>query len=299
MNIFYVKSQKYIFQYYLKILFAVFISIQIILLNGCTTTKKHHRYPSGADHAPNFNIDINSIPNAVPKVEPINKYCNRPYTVNGHMYNVLKSSKGYNQTGIASWYGMKFHKQRTSNGEIYDVAGMTAASKVLPLPTYVKVTNLQNHKAVIVKVNDRGPFRENRVIDLSYVAAAKLGMLPTGTALVDVKAIDPTIPEETIISKSSATLPAVCIPEVSDKHIPLHPQIYMQIGAFRVESNADKLQKKIKQYTQYPIVIKRAEKNNLPLYRVQIGPIPTVDSTDNLHDILEKSGLGEPVTVIQ
>jgi rare lipoprotein A len=194
---------------------------------------------------------------------------------------------------------MKFDKQRTSNGEVYDVAGMTAASKVLPLPTYVKVTNLQNHRTIIVKVNDRGPFHENRVIDLSYVGAAKLGMLPTGTALVDVKAIDPSNSEETTVSQTSSALPAACAPATSDSGIPRNPQIYMQIGAFRVESNANNLQKKIKQYTQYPVIIKHIEKNNAALYRVQIGPIPTVDSTDNLHDIIEKSGLGEPVTVIQ
>jgi rare lipoprotein A len=260
-----------------KIFFILLIFLQIIFLNGCTTTsKRHHRYPSGADHAPNFNIDINSIPNAVPKVEPLGKRCNRPYTVNGHTYTVLKSSKGYHQTGIASWYGMKFDKQRTSNGEVYDVAGMTAASKVLPWP-----------------------FHENRVIDLSYVGAAKLGMLPTGTALVDVKAIDPSNSEETTVSQTSSALPAACAPATSDSGIPRNPQIYMQIGAFRVESNANNLQKKIKQYTQYPVIIKHIEKNNAALYRVQIGPIPTVDSTDNLHDIIEKSGLGEPVTVIQ
>lgn len=269
----------------------------LLLLNGCSTSTRHHRYPAGRDHAPDFDIDISKIPNAVPKVEPRSKYGNPAvYTVNGHTYKVLKSSLGYEQTGIASWYGMKFYKQRTSSGEPYDVAAMTAASKVLPLPTYVKVTNLQNHRAVIVKVNDRGPFHENRVIDLSYVAAAKLGVLPTGTALVDVKAINPAQPETLSEPENK---PEACLPETQAvSNVSSHPQIYMQIGAFRVESNANKLQQKIKKYTPYPVVITQADKNQLHLYKVQIGPIPDVDNTDNLHSLLEQSGLGEPMTVI-
>jgi len=273
--------------HYFSIIFCIFI----LSLTGCATT--HHRYRDKNDSAPRYNIDISKIPNAVPKKEPYSKYGNynfTSYVVLGKRYHVLSSSKGYDETGIASWYGMKFDKFRTSSGELYSVEGMSAASKTLPLPTYVQVTNLKNDKQVIVKVNDRGPFHENRIIDLSYVAAAKLGMLPTGTALVRVKAIDVDHPES-IASVEEAPVPQPLIAG--------HPQIYLQLGAFRVESNAERLEEKVKEKTKYPVRVQIADKDHAPLYRVQIGPIPDVDNTDALHDELENAGLGEPMTVIQ
>lgn len=155
------------------------------LITGCAFMR--HK-----DGPPNYYVDVSKIPNAVPKVEPPAKYGNlRTYTVFGKRYYTLKSSRGYRAVGTASWYGTQFHRLRTSSGEPYNMLGMTAAHKTLPLPTYVEVTNLKNHRKVIVKVNDRGPFSSNRIIDLSYVAAKKLGMLGHGTAKVEVKAIDP------------------------------------------------------------------------------------------------------------
>ncbi len=143
------------------------------------------------DGPPDFYVDETKIPNAVPTYQPISKYGNMPsYVVKGHRYYVLRSSRGYNRVGIASWYGTLFHRKLTSDHERYNMLGMTAASCTLPLPTYVLVTNLHNHRKVIVKVNDRGPFRRDRLIDLSYVAAKKLHMLGRGTALVRVQAID-------------------------------------------------------------------------------------------------------------
>ena len=143
------------------------------------------------DGPPDFYVDETKIPNAVPKTEPLAKYGNMPfYYVNGKRYYVMKSSRHYQATGTASWYGTKFHAHRTSSGERYNMLGMTAAHKTLPLPTYLEVTNLRNNRQVIVKVNDRGPFSGNRLIDLSYVAAKKLGMIGHGTTLVHVRAID-------------------------------------------------------------------------------------------------------------
>ncbi len=134
----------------------------------------------------------NANPNTVPKTQPLNKYRNPySYKVGGHRYYVMKSAQGYDQTGYASWYGTKFHGHHTSNHERYDMYSMTAASTTLPIPTYVRVTNLRNNRTVIVKVNDRGPFRSNRIIDLSYAAAVKLGYASSGTALVRVTAINP------------------------------------------------------------------------------------------------------------
>lgn len=156
----------------------------LLTLSACSTVRR--------DGPPNYNVDVSRIPDASPKVEPLSKYGNlASYRVFGKQYHVMKSSKDYEEQGIASWYGTKFHAQRTSNGERYNMLAMTAAHKSLPLPTYVQVTNLKNGRKVIVRVNDRGPFEGNRVIDLSYVAAKKLGMLGHGTAYVDVKAIDP------------------------------------------------------------------------------------------------------------
>ena len=294
----------------LKNIFIAFVFLgELLLLSSCSSVSSYHYHHKG-DYAPDFNIDISAIHDAVPKAEPLSKYGNpKSYFVNGEKYYVLKSAAGYDQTGIASWYGMKFYKQRTSSGEPYNVASMTAASKVLPLPTYVSVTNLKNHKHIIVKVNDRGPFHVNRIIDLSYVAAAKLDVLPTGTALVEVKAIDPRhyTPEtaetsyispqacEEKISENSASQQ----PTIQNKNISHNPQIYLQIGAFHSEHNASELKEHIKKYTRYNIAIKSGEKNNLPIYRVQIGPIPDVDSTDNLQAILRASNLGKPITIIQ
>jgi len=126
-------------------------------------------------------------------MEPLSKSGNMDhYTVRGKRYNVMKSSKNYEAVGTASWYGTLFHARNTSSGDPYDMLSMTAAHKTLPLPTYVEVTNLNNHRTIIVKVNDRGPFESNRLIDLSYVAAKKLGILGHGTASVKIKAIDPS-----------------------------------------------------------------------------------------------------------
>lgn len=261
----------------------IFLLFLVLQLTGCSTT--HHRYTSDADGAPTENIDVSKIPDAVPKAEPFSRYGNpKSYVVLGQRYYVLKTYQGYDQTGIASWYGTKFHAQRTSSGEPYDLATMTAAHKTLPIPCYVRVTNLQNNHSVIVKVNDRGPFHENRIIDLSYVAAKKLGVTAKGTALVRVTAIDPHHPQDT---------PA---PEklISDK-----PQIYMQIGAFAIKENADNLAKQIKHYTSNPIVIKPGILNAKNIYRVQIGPIPSVDKSDSLTAALQQANLGKPITVIQ
>lgn len=156
----------------------------MLLLTSCSHVRK--------DGPPNFYVDETKVPDAVPKVEPLSKNGNmRYYHVFGKRYYTMRNSKNYKAVGTASWYGTKFHSRHTSSGERYDMLAMTAAHKTLPLPTYVEVTNLRNHRKVIVKVNDRGPFESNRLIDLSYVAAKKLGMLGHGTTKVQIRAIDP------------------------------------------------------------------------------------------------------------
>ena len=160
-----------------------------LLTGGCAT-----RSPTDAS-VQRRDIDPDSVPDAVAQVEPYSKYGNPPtYEVFGRRYSVLPSSKGFVQTGTASWYGEDFHGKRASNGETYDMFAMTAAHKELPLPTYARVTNLENGHSIVVKINDRGPFVGNRVIDLSWVAAAKLRLVTKGTGLVEVRAIDPLDP---------------------------------------------------------------------------------------------------------
>ncbi len=171
------------YRYSLRLLCSLLI-LSSLLLTGCMTTYRK-------DGPPPFPVDETRVPNAVPKKEKPSRIGNKPYTVKGKQYFVMKSSKNFVQIGTASWYGTLFHNQRTSNGERYDMLGMTAAHKTLPLPTYVQVKNLENGRKIIVKVNDRGPFKPNRIIDLSYVAAKKLQMTGRGTALVEIRAIDP------------------------------------------------------------------------------------------------------------
>lgn len=161
------------------------LSLLMILVSSCSHVRK-------GDGPPNFYVDESRVHNAVPKDEPLSRYGNHSsYRVKGKHYKVMKSSKNYEAVGIASWYGTMFHSRRTSSGERYNMLAMTAAHKTLPLPTYVRVTNLSNHREIIVKVNDRGPFKPGRIIDLSYVAAKKLGMMGRGTARVKVTAINP------------------------------------------------------------------------------------------------------------
>jgi rare lipoprotein A (peptidoglycan hydrolase) len=153
------------------------------------------RYGSKNDSVPTEMPDFSKIPEPVPKNEPRSLYGNKsPYSVLGQTYNVLPTPKGYVERGIASFYGNKFHGYKTSNLEEYDMYQFSAAHKTLPLPSYARVTNLENGKSVIVRINDRGPFHENRIIDLSFAAAVKIGVWPSGTGLVEVRAIDPSDP---------------------------------------------------------------------------------------------------------
>lgn len=163
----------------------------ILQLSGCCFINKPTH-----DGAPDFDFDASKIPDAIPKYEPLNPTCNSDYRVDGHHYHVLKNDIGYHKRGIASWYGTLFHKNYTSTGDRFNLYGMTAASTTLPLPTYVKVTNLDNGKQVVVRVNDRGPFRKGRILDLSYAAAKKLGYAAIGTAHVDVVAINFKAPKK-------------------------------------------------------------------------------------------------------
>ena len=175
-----------------KALFFAFLPLALLAC-GVMSGLDWHKSPVSRDGAPNKVLRDCEIDIPIPRLEPKSRGGNRPtYTVHGKTYRVLDSSDGFVERGVASWYGTAFHGNLTSNGERYDMYAMTAAHKHLPLPTYVEVRNLDNNRRVIVRVNDRGPFIVGRVIDLSYAAATKIGMLDRGTARVEVRAIDPS-----------------------------------------------------------------------------------------------------------
>lgn len=235
------------------------------LLSSCSHLKRH-------DGPPNFYVDETKIPNAVPKPEPLAKLGNMPsYRVFGKRYYTLKSSHNFEQVGTASWYGTMFHEHRTSSGEPYDMLAMTAAHKTLPLPTYVEVTNLKNKRKIIVKVNDRGPFESNRIIDLSYVAAKKLGMLGHGTAPVKIKAIDPyrygnNIQLATHHQHHSRPDDGFYLDTESSNQ-----KLYLQVGAYRARANAEKMQHHLSTLVSAPVHVSHPI-NGSSLYRVQVGP---------------------------
>ncbi|MEX2523517.1 MAG: septal ring lytic transglycosylase RlpA family protein [Gammaproteobacteria bacterium] len=215
-------------------------------------------------------------------MEQRSKYGNPvSYEVFDKRYYVMNSSKDYVERGIASWYGRKFHGRRTSSGETYDMYAMTAAHKELPLPTYVEVTNLENGRRVIVKVNDRGPFHDNRIIDLSYTAAAKLDIIGTGTGLVEVRAIDPrSRPEE-----------GSTIRVAEDKRISPQNGFYIQVGAFSDLINAVNLRNRLSSISTGDIHISEVVVEGSLVHRVRIGPIDDVEVADNIVAELGRYGV--------
>lgn len=234
------------------------------------------------DGAPHYHVDISKIHSPVPHYLPKSKYGNPDYyTVNGKRYHVLKSARGYDKRGIASWYGTKFNGKLTSTREPYNLLGMTAASPDLPIPCFARVTNLENGKQIIVKVNDRGPFAANRIMDLSYVAAKKLGYENRGTALVEVTSIDMPNP----LRKTQ---------QLFAHH---HPQLYLQVGAFEYANNAQHLESELRRVTARNIRIIHSNPH-AKFYRVQIGPLTTVAESDQLQQRIAHAGLGHAITVI-
>jgi rare lipoprotein A len=244
---------------------------------------------------------------AVPRVEPRSRYGNPPfYDVFGKRYYVLASSTGYVERGVASWYGPGFHKVRTSTGEAYDMYGMTAAHKTLPLPAYVRVTNLQNGRSIVVRVNDRGPFVGNRIIDLSYTAAAKLDMLRDGTAMVEVRVIEPEAEPETpsLITAAAAAVtgtttaqaapaPASSAPATSGWTPLAGAPLFVQAGAFADPANAERLAAKLRDQSFSNVFVREDDVAGRHLYRVRIGPVPDVPAFDRIVGALEQAGVSD------
>lgn len=233
-------------------------------------------------------------PDPVPRSEPRSAYGNGPiYAVNGHSYQVLDSSFGYRETGVASWYGRKFHGRLTSNKEPYDMYAMTAAHKSLPLPTYVTVRNLRNNKSVIVRVNDRGPFVHNRIIDVSYAAARKLDMIGTGTSLVEVTAIsfDEPAARQSFVAAPVAERPEPPKPATSPPE--RDSTVYVQVGAFGDAENARRRYALLRGGGIGDAFVLEDNSVTPALYRIRIGPIDDVSQYDTLVNQLRDLGILE------
>ncbi len=259
------------------------------------------------DGGPGRDFDVSHIANAIPRFEPRTLAGNsNPYTVLGETYHLVDDTQGFRQEGIASWYGTKFHGRRTANGEIYDMYGMTAAHKTLPIPSYVRVTNRNNGKSVIVRINDRGPFHGGRIIDLTYTGAKKLGFLAQGTAPVIVEYIPMGEPGPIIASAPSVGQTATdgAIGGDAKAPAPENPAGYavpentfLQVGAFGSEPAARALQARLSQLTDYPIVLNTAAHDDL--VRVRIGPFQNNLDLMALRQKLLDAELSEPHVVYE
>jgi rare lipoprotein A len=237
------------------------------------------RYQHARDGAPPIPIDPADVHDAIPRPDPILSVGNSsPYTVDGVTYQVLGNHKGYKVTGTASWYGAKFHGHETSNGEIYNLYLASAAHKTLPIPCYARVTNLGNGKSVIVRVNDRGPFHSDRVIDLSYGAAVKLGYMEQGTAQVQVEVLD--------------------VAGVDDRRGSVAGDYrYLQLGAYSSETSALRLQGILQELLAPPVFVSEVQSGQNLLYRVRIGPMAGAGEIQAVQEQLRLAGYegGQPL----
>lgn len=217
-----------------------------------------------------------------------------PYTVNGRSYRVMQTEEGFQQTGLASWYGEKFHGHQTSNGEIFDMYQVSAAHTGLPIPSFVRVTNLENQRSIVVRVNDRGPFHNDRVIDLSYAAAYKLGFSNQGTALVHIEAIVPS--QNVILAANTATNPAT---SVTASAAAAAGDRYLQAGAFSDLRAAQRLSDRLRDLTSRPVFIRsiQAADTSQQLHRVRVGPISDPSEIERISDLMQSANLGQPYVV--
>lgn len=308
----------------------------LVVLAACSSSTKPSKSSGSAsnsyarpdrDGAPWWDVDVSKIPDAVPTPHygPVKA---NPYTVMGQTYYPIPSATGYRVEGTASWYGTKFHGQATANGENYDLYGMSAAHKTLPLPCYVRVTNLDNGKTVILRVNDRGPFYSDRVIDLSFAAARKLGYAERGVARVRVEGIDPVqwwaakgqpVPSplasgtnSVSVVKATAQPVEVYTPPLEQHAAPVLPVqlaspsalqgttvgsaggFFIQVGAFANPDAAELLKDRLSNTVSAPVFISSVVQRDVILHRVRLGPVASVAEAEQLEQSVRLARLGEP-----
>ena len=283
-----------------KICFFIFILISI--LTGCasvpsfknesvsTPSKKGGGYyldDGPGDHPPE---NMDAIPDATPRVEPFNARANQPYIALDNKYTPMTSFYPYKERGIASWYGKRYHGKKTSIGEYYDMYSMTGAHTILPIPCYVRVTNTENGKSVIVRINDRGPFKKDRLIDLSFAAAYKLRLSDKGSGPVEVELIDPR--QFNALKKTSDVITEkikekeVIPTQVKSEENSTNEPLYIQAGAFKNEKNADLLLKQLidMKLENTPPFKKQFSED---LFHVLIGPFNSKDEANNIADLIK------------
>jgi rare lipoprotein A len=287
------------------------LPVMVVFLTACASTSPPQnntgsgRYQMANDSPELEPIDLSAVEPVVPVPVQRTLAGNKsPYTVNGKTYSVMPSETGYEETGMASWYGRKFHGHLTSNGEIYDMFTFTAAHKTLPIPSFLEVTNLDNGKSLIVRVNDRGPFHDGRIVDLSYAAAAYLDYAANGTARVRVRAVtadQQPAPGNLLLTGGNAV-------NIQDEVITERNLIeeeagsdYLQVGAFSSESSARQLLARIQELTSVPAFI-RSDMNEATgslLHRVRLGPVNETIDFQALVRLFMDAGLGTPLRVRQ
>ena len=271
----------------------------VLVLSACATKTVYipQEQPEERDHGPVVPVDVSRVPDARPRPVVRTRAGNKsPYTVLGRTYYLKTHSRGYTERGEASWYGKKFHGRRTANGEVYDMYAMTAAHKTLPIPSYVRVTNLSNQRSVLVRVNDRGPFHGKRIIDLSYAAARKLGFDHLGVAQVEVvdvtpnaskKIVSATKPKPTdakltvITPTHQATLNTAINQSAVDPN-----SLFIQLGAFLQAERAYNLRSQLA-WINTPVEVVQDKR----WHRVKVGPL-SPQAADNLRQDLERQGFG-------
>ena len=311
---------------------VLLISLSALMLQGCSLWRRAPEpvsrpavsLPKGAPR------DLDAIPDPVPRKEPLSRYGNpETYEVFGRTYRVQRSARGHVERGIASWYGPGFHAERTSSGEPYDMYAMTAAHKTLPIPVYVRVTNLENGRSVVVRVNDRGPFVGDRIIDLSYTAAHKLDMTRKGTAPVEIRVIEPgdelpsVLPPppsaaalSTITAASAvpagavappASVPVASVPVTSAPlaSVPLAsaPAVavartsigvssrFLQTGSFSTRPNAEAMRQRLADSGIRNAIIREVRIGDRPVFRVQVGPLEGPLEADDMVERLRLAGI--------
>lgn len=290
------------------------LPVLAVLLTACVSpspststsagnTTNAGRYEMANDSPVLETIDFNLIPEVIPKAVVRTTAGNKsPYIVNGRSYSVMSSEVGYEEVGMASWYGRKFHGHLTSNGEIYDMFQYSAAHKSLPIPSFARVTNLNNGKSVVVRVNDRGPFHDGRIIDLSYAAAAWLEYADIGTARVRVESLTPWLENLPILADSPDTLvDQEAIAEERQRIEANEGDEFLQVGAFSNRDSAESLRDAVAALTRLPAFI-RSEIGGVPgqeLHRVRLGPLNETMALDEVMQIIINAGYGTPFRVRQ
>ena len=286
--------------------FLLLTVVVSVILGGCASspeTDHSSRYTLATDRAPSGNFDVSGLDDAVPVYEAPRRAGNKsPYKVWGKQYHVLDSNDGYVARGTASWYGEKFHGHKTSNGETFDMYAMSAAHKSLRIPGFARVTNLDNGRSVIVRVNDRGPFHSDRIIDLSYAAAKKLGYQARGTARVEVAAITVRPDGSMFIagqpfSPGDATTYAESRVKASGDMAMSNRSLFVQLGSFSSRDPAEKLLSQVRSVLENPMRVRAVDTSSGRFHRVQVGPFSDEDSARRTQSLLEARGFDQSIVL--